>query len=201
MTEDNAREWIAHRFGVVATDRLAAFLTMVVAENDAQNLIAPSTVAQIWSRHAMDSAQLVPMGQAGLWIDIGTGGGFPGLVVAILRGDPMILVESRRRRAAFLDDCARLLNLRHVQIVSGKVESVTDVATTISARAVASVEKLLQIAAQCANRETRWLLPRGRLAEAELAELKRRWGGVFHVEQSLTDPASSILTIDGLTRR
>ena len=201
MTEDEAKAWIDIRYGAAFVDRLATFVAMVVAENDAQNLIAPSTIPAIWVRHVVDSVQLAPLGQAGVWIDIGTGGGFPGIVIGLLRDDPIILVEPRKRRAAFLAICAEQLGLANVRTAATTIEHITDRADVISARAVASVEKLLQIAAGCANRETRWLLPRGRLAEADVVELKRRWHGVFHVEQSLTDMQSSILVIDGLARR
>ena len=201
MTEDEAKAWIDTRYGAAIVDRLATFVAMVVAENDAQNLIAPSTISAIWVRHVVDSAQLAPLGQAGVWIDIGTGGGFPGIVIGLLRDDPIILVEPRKRRAAFLATCAEQLGLANVRTAATTIEHITDRADVISARAVASVEKLLQIAAGCAKRETRWLLPRGRLAEADVVELKRRWHGVFHVEQSLTDMQSSILVIDGLARR
>lgn len=201
MTEDEVRSWIEAHYGAIATDRLAAFVAVVIAENDSQNLIAPSTIGVIWSRHVMDSAQLVPWGRRGLWIDIGTGGGFPGIVVALLCNDPIMLVEPRKRRASFLEHCACTLGLKHVSVVATTIEKVVNRADTISARAVAPVEKLLQIGAGCAKKDTRWLLPRGRVTEAELVDLKMRWDGVFHVKQSVTDPTSSILMLDGVKRR
>lgn len=74
MTEDDARELMAERFGSARVERIAAFLDMVVAENDQQNLIAPSTIDTIWVRHALDSAQLMfhVEQSAGTWLDIGT---------------------------------------------------------------------------------------------------------------------------------
>lgn len=201
MTESDAQAWISERFGADAANRMGGFLRLVVAENDRQNLIAPSTIAQIWARHAADSAQLVPLGRDGLWIDIGTGGGFPGIVVALLRAAPVLLVEPRRKRADFLQHCVETLNLRHVHVAGAKIESIEDAADIISARAVASVENLLRIAAGCAKKSTRWLLPRGRSVEADLAALKQSWRGLFHVEQSLTDPESSILVLDEVSRR
>lgn len=201
MTEEEARDRIAADHGAAAAARVAAFLDMVVAENTRQNLVAPSTIDRMWTRHALDSAQLVPLARDGPWLDIGTGGGFPGLVVALLRSDPMTLVEPRRKRAAFLKACVEHFALRHVNVAVGKVEAISHVAATISARAVGSIEKLLQIAGHCAKVDTRWLLPRGRLAEADLAELRAKWRGVFHVEHSLTDPSSSILVVDGIACR
>ena len=86
MTEDDARELMTTRFGPDRVERIAAFLDMVVAENDQQNLIAPSTIDTIWVRHALDSAQLMfhVEQSAKSWMDIGTGGGFPGMIVALL---------------------------------------------------------------------------------------------------------------------
>ena len=203
MTEDEARGWITERFAAEAVDQLAAFGGMVTAENEQQNLISPASVAHLWSRHILDSAQLAPLAPAqGLWLDVGTGGGFPGMVVAIIRPQPTLLVEPRRRRAEFLARCVDLLGLgKHVTVAASKVETITTQADVISARAVAALENLLQSAQGCAKRNTRWLLPRGRFGEADLAQLRQRWAGVFHVEQSLTDAGSSILVLDRVSRR
>lgn len=202
MTEEEARAWIADRFGGRGVDRVAAVLNLVIAEAAKQNLIAPSTVAQIWNRHAADSAQLVALGRPeGVWLDIGTGGGFPGLVVAALREAPMVLVEPRRRRAEFLADAAAKLRFDHVCVEATRVESVAVPAAVISARAVAPVEKLLAAAQPCAMPHTRWLLPRGQLDVRDLDEFRRDWHGMFHVEQSVTDPLSSILIAEGVRRR
>ena len=201
MTEEEARRWIAERFGDDAYALVARFLDMVVAENAHQNLIAPSTVEHIWARHAVDSAQLIALAPAaGSWVDIGTGGGFPGMIVAILRGGETVLVEPRRRRAEFLIQSAALLGL-NVRVCAVRVEAVRTKAAIMSARAVASVDKLLLAAGHCAASDTRWLLPRGQIAEGELADLQRRWAGTFHVEHSVTDPASSILVLDRVCRR
>lgn len=197
MTEEQARAWVAGQFGKEAAERIEQFLALVLGENTRQNLIAPSTVEHIWARHAADSAQLALLGGRGQWLDIGTGGGFPGFVVGLLRDDPMLLIEPRRRRAEFLDRCSRELGLGHVQVSAARIESQTVEADIVSARAVAPVEKLLHMASGCAREGTRWLLPRGRFSEADLAAVKQQWRGMFHVEHSVTDPDSSILVIDG----
>jgi 16S rRNA (guanine527-N7)-methyltransferase len=201
MTEAEARDWIVERHGAPAADRIGAFLDLVRAENTQQNLVAPSTVPHLWMRHALDSAQLLAWDREGLWLDVGTGGGFPGVVVSILRDTPVLLVEPRRKRAAFLQHCIDLLGLSHVRVSATKVDGLAEPAAVISARAVAPIENLLQIAKGCATKTTRWLLPRGRSAAEDLASLHRNWRGMFHVEHSLTDPESSILVLDGVSRR
>ena len=202
MIEESARAWVADRFGGAAVDRLETFAAMVRAETQRQNLVAASTLQTIWSRHLADSAQLVPLAPAtGAWFDIGTGGGFPGLVVALLRPEPITLIEPRKLRAAFLASCIEALGLPQAHVTAAPVERVTGTAAVISARAVAGVEKLLHAALHCATKTTRWLLPRGRWGPDELAEVRQRWAGVFHVEQSIVNPASAILIIEGAHAR
>ncbi|WP_174280536.1 16S rRNA (guanine(527)-N(7))-methyltransferase RsmG [Sphingomonas bacterium] len=194
MTEDEARDWIAAQFGGAGVDRLDRFATLVAAENERQNLIAPSTVATIWSRHIVDSAQLIDGAPAdGEWLDVGTGGGFPGLVVGLLRPAPMLLVEPRRRRAAFLADCIEALEVPHVGVRACRVELLREPVAVISARAVASVATLFADARHVATRDTLWLLPRGRDTMAQIAEAEQHWCGVFHVKQSVTAADSAIL--------
>lgn len=179
---------------MVAIER---FLALVTEENDRQNLIAPSTVATIWNRHALDSAQLVSMAppSAQSWLDIGSGGGFPGVIVAALTEAHVTMVEPRRRRAEFLAHAVETLGLDAV-VHQSKIEGVEEQFDVISARAVAAVDKLGTMASHCAHASTRWLLPRGQMDETTLSTLKRQ-RRVFHVEQSLSDPASSILIVDG----
>ncbi|MCP3734062.1 16S rRNA (guanine(527)-N(7))-methyltransferase RsmG [Sphingomonas sp. RP10(2022)] len=198
MNEDDAKAVIVERFGAAKADRVAAFLTLVAQESDRQNLIAPSTVATIWTRHALDSAQLLfhveqPECE---WLDIGTGGGFPGLVVALLFDGPVTMVEPRKKRAAFLRQCVDDLGVDNARVLANKVEAVDGQFAIISARAVASVEKLLQAAEHCATPDTRWILPRGRMEPEQLTALRRDRSRVFHVEHSVTDPNSTILIVD-----
>lgn len=197
MNEDQARAWIASRFGDPASHQIARFLEYVIAENRTQNLIAPASVADIWVRHAFDSAQLLLLApdRWSTWLDIGTGGGFPGMIVALLAPErQVIMVEPRRKRAEFLARGAQAFGLANATVASTKVEQVTALADVISARAVASVENLLRAAGHCAKAETVWLLPRGR-SGADLADLSPRDRSMFHVEHSLTDPASTILVM------
>ncbi len=195
MTEDEARDWVRGQVDGVAFDRISRFVDFVVSENQSQNLISPATIPTIWERHVVDSLQLLTIvpADAGRWMDIGTGGGFPGMVLAIAGARPILMVEPRRKRAEFLRDCVAVLSLGGAEVAASKVEQVDWVADVITARAVASVEKLLLAAAHCATTSTRWLLPRGTLDVASLPALCARHQLVFHVKQSLTHPDSSIV--------
>lgn len=197
MTEEEARAWATARFDPAVIARLDAFAALVIDENARQNLISPASIPAIWSRHIVDSLQLLALGRPdGCWLDIGTGGGFPGMVVAIARGGPTVLVEPRRKRADFLERCAADLALAEVQVIASKVEQVDARAAVISARAVASIEILLRAAAHCATSATRWLLPRGSIDRDELAAIASTFRMMFHVEQSVTHVGSSIVILE-----
>jgi len=204
VTEDEAKQWIAQRHGAGGVEAMARLAALVRDEATRQNLIAPSTLDQIWARHIVDSAQLIPLGDAcpGDWVDIGTGAGFPGLVIAALTDRPIWLVEPRKRRADFLAACSEALGVApRTTVVTGKVERVDVPAAVISARAVASLGELLDAAVQCSTWNTLWLLPKGRSAREEIASARQSWHGVFHVERSVTDPESLIVIAKEVTRR
>lgn len=204
MTEDEARAWVTKRYGVPRETLLVRLVEEVVAEAALQNLVSPSTIATMWARHVVDSAQLLDLAAnvTGTWLDIGTGAGFPGLVVACLRDAPITLCEPRRRRAEFLERSATRLGIAdRVRVAPCKVERLVGRRAIISARAVASLDTLFASAAALSDRDTLWLLPKGRGAREEVAGARKTWHGSFHVEQSITDPASYIVIATGVRRR
>ena len=202
-SEDAARGWMDEAFAPTRDTwaKLDHFVDLLIAENAQQNLVAASTIPTIWVRHIADSAQLLSLDTPdgdGLWIDLGSGPGLPGLVVAILSARPMLLVESRKRRCDFLRAAADALDLKHVEVAEAPLERVaTRPAATISARAFAPLDKLLDLSARFSTESTRWLLPKGRNAVKELALLPQPWQRMFHVEQSRTDAESQILVGTG----
>lgn len=202
MNEDEAREWLVQTFGLVRMQRLNQFVEMLVSENDRQNLIAPNSVNAVWNRHIADSAQLIkwPHGE-GLWVDVGSGAGLPGLIIAILRDAPILLVEPRRKRATFLKDAADQIGLRNVKIAQCDVRKLDTAAGIISARAVASLPTLFDMTIHLAQTETIWVLPKGRNAQEELENVGDTWQGVFHVEHSLTEPGSTIVVASQIARK
>ncbi len=198
MTEEEAQAWLAHRLAVTPEqmEKLHAFRNMVLAENAQQNLISAATQNRMWTRHIVDSAQLLLFrkSQSGSWLDLGTGAGFPGLIVAMICSGPITLVESRRRRAEFLMDSANQLGLGNVTVRQTRLEVLeTRKFNTISARAFAPLARIFEIAHRFSNNGTIWLLPKGRSANTELENVKKTWQGVFHVEQSITDPDAGIV--------
>lgn len=194
MTEDEAKDWIRERYGVSRETRLAAFVDLLRDEAGKQNLIAPSTLDQIWSRHIVDSAQLLAYApDNGDWLDIGSGAGLPGMVVALLRDSPVELVEPRRLRTDFLSRAAGELGLSDVVVHTDKIERTQGRVAVISARAVAPLVDLFRIAAHRSTSSTVWVLPKGRNAQSEVAEARRKWHGSFHVEPSITAPDSLIV--------
>ncbi|WP_310087316.1 MULTISPECIES: 16S rRNA (guanine(527)-N(7))-methyltransferase RsmG [unclassified Sphingopyxis] len=202
-SEDGARAWIGETFAPTVRQwaQLDQYAAMLIAGTEKQNLIAASTIPNLWVRHIADSAQLVTldnMGGDGMWLDLGSGAGLPGLVVAILSERPVALVESRKLRCGFLRDAALQIGLGHVEVVEAPLERVeTRPAATISARAFAPLDKLIDLSARFSTESTRWLLPKGRNAVKELALLPQAWQNLFHVEQSRTDADSQILVGTG----
>ncbi len=204
MTEEEAREQIRDRFGVPRETAVARFCDLVRAESQHQNLIAASTLDTIWSRHVLDSAQLLDWAGkgGGAWLDIGTGAGFPGMIVALLTERTVTLCEPRKRRAAFLQEAVEALGVAgRVTVVARKVQGITGRYAVISARAVAALPDLLAAAHHCATRETRWVLPKGRRAREEVASARKAWHGSFHVERSVTDPDALIVVARGVYPR
>jgi len=179
-------------------DRIALYVHLLTQSAGDQNLIAPSTVGNIWERHVLDSAQLVrfePFNGAS-WADIGSGAGLPGLIVALLAKGPITLIEPRRLRAGFLSEAVSKLDLAdRVTIECAKVERVQGQFDVITARAVAALDRLLAITKHLSKSETVWVLPKGKNAQTELAQAQVNWHCDVRVEQSCTDPESQILVL------
>ena len=179
-------------------DRIAVYVDLLKVESERQNLIASSTIAKVWERHILDSAQLVrfePFAGA-RWADIGSGAGLPGIVVALLTEGPITLIEPRRLRAEFLHETANFLGLSdRVSIEAAKVELAEGTFDVITSRAVAALDRFLAIAAHLSKSETIWVLPKGKNAQSELAQARLNWQCDALVEQSRTDPDSQILVL------
>lgn len=205
MTEAQVRDLLAERHGVSRETcaRIGQFVEAVIDENSRQNLISASTVPDIWHRHILDSAQLVWRAPPdGLWIDLGTGAGFPGVIVALLRAGPVLLVESRRKRAEFLAEQLKTLGLHHCEVYAGRAELLeTKAPAVISARAFAPLGKTFAIGHRFAAQDTLWLFPKGQSARRELADIRQYWSGVFHVEPSQTDSQAAIIVAEKVTPR
>ena len=185
--------------------RLECFAALLAEENRRQNLVSSASLDAVWQRHFADSLQLldhVPRGTAP-WLDLGTGAGFPGLALAMASPETaMVLVESRKRRVDWLNRAIDALALENCRVVGSRLENVeTFAAAAITARAFAPLGKLLDLSARFSTQTTVWLLPKGRSAAQELAEQPAGVYGMFHVEQSRTDPAGGILVGQGTPPR
>jgi len=180
-------------------DRVQAYVDLLRVETGHQNLVAASTLEQVWDRHVLDSAQLVrfePQPNS-TWVDIGSGAGLPGVIIACLVGGPVTLVEPRALRAGFLTHVVRELQL-NCTVVQAKAERVIGKFDVITGRAVAALPRFLSVCEHLSTKKTQWVLPKGRSAQSELEEARRSWQGVFHVEQSITDPDAKIVVGTGV---
>jgi 16S rRNA (guanine527-N7)-methyltransferase len=180
-------------------EKLEAYVGLLRDENKRQNLVSAATLDQAWDRHILDSAQLVRFAprSAASWIDLGSGAGLPGLVVACLVETPVTLVEPRRLRSEFLHKASESLNLS-ATVICAKAERVEGSFDVITARAVASLTQLLKISAHLSTGKATWALPKGRNAPAELAEARQSWQGDFQLEPSVTDAESLIVVATGV---
>jgi 16S rRNA (guanine527-N7)-methyltransferase len=201
-SEAEARSFCGTYLNPADLEKLDQLATMLAAENQRQNLVADASLAAVWQRHFADSLQLLqhaPAGQ-GVWLDLGTGAGFPGLPIALAQPQrTVVLVESRKRRVEWLTEVVAGLGLTNVQIVGARLERADSVtAEVISARAFAPLARLLPLANRFSSPSTTWLLPKGRSAVQELGEQSAAVQQMFHVEHSVTDAEAGILVGRGV---
>ncbi|RDI62240.1 16S rRNA (guanine(527)-N(7))-methyltransferase RsmG [Microvirga subterranea] len=173
-----------------------------------KNLVGPGTLDHIWDRHIVDSLQLLDLApDAKTWLDLGSGAGFPGLVLAIAgfeRGLKVDLVESNSRKCAFLRQIARLTGV-HATVHEARLEAVipgfVGKADVVSARALASLSQLLDWTAPLLKAGTMGLFPKGRDAEIELTEARKSWTFDIEILPSRTDSEARILRITSIESR
>ena len=201
-TEEQARAFVAERCSPASFVSLDVFVSELLVEAEHQNLISRSTIDHIWQRHIADSAQLldhVPRGTEGVWLDLGTGAGFPGIITAMMRPEiPHVLVESRKRRVAWLEGVIERASLENCSVMGSRLQLVEPFdAAVISARAFAPLPDLISLSARFSTDRTIWLLPKGRSAEQERDALDSPQRKMFHVKQSLTSRDAAILVGKG----
>lgn len=199
---DFAAEFNVSRETLAKLDRYAELL----AEwQQKMNLVGPSTLPHIWDRHFRDSAQLLPIAGAGRsWLDIGAGGGFPGLVLGIL--DPtarLVLVESITKKCRFLEHVASDTGiLANVTIQNVRIEALAvSKFDIITARAAASLDVLFDWGLRFAGSGTRWILPKGARVQEELATAAKRFHFDHELIASRTDSDARIVVAKGVKRR
>jgi 16S rRNA (guanine527-N7)-methyltransferase len=181
-------------------ERLIAYCHQIEKWNKTINLVSKSSVDQIWQRHLLDSAQIYRFGApTGVWLDIGSGGGLPGVVMSIMGAD-VVLVESDQRKSTFLRETARVLGL-NLRVVNDRVESISPMgAKTLSARAVAPLTTLLDYAKYHLDDSGVAVFSKGKSAAEEINEARKSWRFDCEINKSLTDPLASILVIKDIQR-
>ena len=188
-------------------DALKYFEDLVVLWNPAINLISNSSVSDLWNRHIVDSAQLFlfTLPDEGLWLDVGSGGGFPGIVVSIIAKElapslRVVLVESDNRKCVFLRTVIRELGLS-VKVINDRIENVKlDDVVYLSARALRNLNSLLFIVENNVSRETVCVFPKGRSYKKELVESQKNWKFDFNLIDSNTSEDSKVIVLKGLER-
>jgi len=183
-------------------DRLKAYADLLLQWNARINLVGKSTVAELWWRHMLDSAQLYPFlpNPIPTLVDMGSGAGFPGLVLAIMGASHAHLIEGDQRKAAFLREAARVAGTQ-VTIHAKRLDAVKALkAGIITARALAPLAELLDLAAPFASHETVHIYLKGQNIEGELTATRKIWTMRAEEFPSRTNPAATILRLREVRR-
>lgn len=186
--------------------RLDAFVALLLEWQATTNLIAPSTIRDVWSRHVGDSLQLLKLApEARTWLDLGSGGGFPGLVIACALTPPegVDLVESNAKKAAFLREAARVTGAPakiHSMRIENFPQSYAGKPDIVTARALAPLPKLLGYIAPFIERGAKALLLKGQDVADELTEASKYWRIDAEMVPSETDGGGRILIVRELQR-
>lgn len=199
-------EAFAARFGVPrgTIEQLGRYESLLREWQGRMNLVAPSTLDQIWERHFADSAQLASLAPIGSrWLDIGAGGGFPGLVLAILGHGPVHLVESIGKKCAFLNAVVNDLNLADLAVIHrARVETVPPLKVdVITARACASLAQLFEWGLRHSAPRTIWILPKGGRHVDELREAYAAFDFEAELVPSITAEEARVIVARDVRRK
>jgi 16S rRNA (guanine527-N7)-methyltransferase len=183
-------------------ERLSAYVGLLSSWNRRINLVGRDTIGDVWRRHILDSAQLFPLipAKSRSLVDLGSGAGLPGLVLAVMGVPEVHLIEADQRKAAFLREAVRVTGapaVVHAQRIDRVPPFAADVVT---ARALAPLPELLEICQPFQGPRTICLFPRGRMVEQELTMLGEAWNIRIDRHPSLTDPSGCILRLEGVRR-
>jgi 16S rRNA (guanine527-N7)-methyltransferase len=185
--------------------RLETYAALLTKWQAKINLVGPATLPDLWRRHFLDSAQLLPLlpAAAGTLVDLGSGAGFPGLVLAIMTGWRIHLLDSDQRKCAFLRQVALDCGvLDRVTIHAKRIEQVTGTpADVVTARACAPLGELLDLAEPFIGEKGTGLFLKGAQAEEELTQAQRHWTMRLDRRESISDPAGTILIVSHLGRK
>ncbi len=188
-------------------ERLELYESLLGKWNPAINLVARGTISDAWSRHFIDSAQILALAppEARTWLDVGSGGGFPGMVVAIIAAEvrpdlSVTLIDSDQRKAAFLGEVARRTGVG-VTIIPGRAEDHPPaMADVLSARAFAPLATLVALAERHLKPGGVGLFLKGARHHPEIADAREAFRFDLRKEPSQTDPQAVILSVGGITR-
>lgn len=198
--------WYPENVSRETLDRLTAFQSLVASWSPKINLVSRRDLDDIWDRHIWDSVQVwlkCPI-QAKSWADLGSGGGFPGVVVAIMAADTqhdlkVTMVESDQRKCAFLRTAIRTLDLR-AKVVAARIENCDlQGADVISARALASLADLLKVTEAMAKSSTTFLFPKGVRWKEEVEAALEGWRFDYQAHQSHTDKNAALLELTNVS--
>lgn len=184
-------------------ERLDSYLALLKRWNTQINLVARSTMHQAWTRHILDSAQLYRFKPetAKKWVDLGSGGGLPGLVIAVLAATQnkndlrVVLIESDQRKCAFLNTVTQTLDLPATIIAQRLEDAAPQNADVVSARALAPLPRLLPMIKRHVAPHGIALLPKGASYETEMREARKTWHFEVKTHTSVTDHRSVVLEV------
>jgi 16S rRNA (guanine527-N7)-methyltransferase len=211
LAADRAKVYAANRDFVSREtwERLDRFVALLLERQSVVNLIGPSTAAKVWTRHVADSLQFLSLApSARRWIDLGSGAGFPGLVIACAlagqEGAAVHLVESTQKKAAFLQDCVNALAVPaivHAMRIEDFVRTNSVAFEIVTARALAPLEKLMSYASPLLKNGAVGLFAKGQDVGAELTAASKSWKIDADLIPSRTDPNGRIVRITHVTTR
>ena len=182
-------------------ERLETFVALLEKWNPRINLVSSRDIASVWDRHVLDSLQLAPLvaGQA-RFIDMGSGGGFPGVIISIATGVAGTLIESDQRKAAFLREAARATQAP-LTVLAERIEQAEVLpAPVVTARALASLSRLLDWTATLLEKDGKAFFLKGQQADEELTEARRSWHMDVRIHRSITSHDGVILEVSNLER-